>query len=113
MKFIQLTADRRLSVFKGVKEFWNLESELKAIEDWKLEEENRKKGGDRPCFNCGEVGHRKPECPNPPVPREGGGGGGGDRPCFNCGEVGHRKSDCPNPAVPREGGGGGGDWPCF
>lgn len=38
----------------------------------------------------------KSECPNPRVPREGGGA------CFNCGEIGHNKSDCPNPAVPQE-----------
>lgn len=35
-------------------------------------------GGDRACFGCGEVGHRKADCPNS-------GSGGGGQACFNCG----------------------------
>ncbi|OGE55644.1 hypothetical protein PENARI_c004G03454 [Penicillium arizonense] len=42
------------------------------------------------CFNCGEEGHGKAECPEP---RKAMGA------CFNCGEEGHSKADCPNPRV--------------
>ncbi|KAL1637573.1 hypothetical protein SLS56_000711 [Neofusicoccum ribis] len=61
-------------------------------------------GGGRPCYNCGEFGHIKSECTNPSQ-----GGGGGGRPCYNCGEVGHLKSECTNPRQA----GAGGDRPCF
>lgn len=44
------------------------------------------------CFNCGQEGHSKAECPEPPKAR----------PCFNCSEEGHTKAECTNPAVPRE-----------
>ncbi|KAH8811849.1 hypothetical protein F5884DRAFT_292586 [Xylogone sp. PMI_703] len=49
-------------------------------------------GGNGACFNCGEMGHSKAECPAPPKPRA----------CFNCGQEGHNKAECPNEAVPRE-----------
>ena len=46
----------------------------------------------RACHNCGESGHRKFECPNPPKGRPG-------LKCFNCHEEGHSKADCTNPRV--------------
>ncbi|KAJ5848472.1 hypothetical protein N7455_012429 [Penicillium solitum] len=46
-------------------------------------------GGDRACYNCGQEGHSKAECPEP---RKMGA-------CFNCGEEGHSKSECPKPRV--------------
>jgi len=56
------------------------------------------------CFNCGQEGHRKDECPEPPKERK-------PRGCFNCGEEGHSKADCPNPA--KEGGDGERKKGCF
>ncbi|EPQ63833.1 hypothetical protein BGT96224_3590 [Blumeria graminis f. sp. tritici 96224] len=41
------------------------------------------------CYNCGQEGHSKIQCPEPQKARDGGG-------CFRCGESGHRKSECPN-----------------
>jgi cellular nucleic acid-binding protein len=38
-------------------------------------------GGGQACFKCGEVGHRKADCPK-------GGSGGGGQACFNCGNEG-------------------------
>ncbi|OQE96734.1 hypothetical protein PENNAL_c0001G00878 [Penicillium nalgiovense] len=68
-------------------------------------------GGDRACYNCGQEGHSKAECPEPrktgacfncgqeghskaecTEPRKMG-------PCFNCGEEGHSKSECTKPRV--------------
>jgi len=64
-------------------------------------------GDDRACFNCGETGHRKMDCPQAP---QGGARGGDDRACFNCGETGHKKMDCPTAPA---GGARGGDQTCF
>ncbi|KAK6602744.1 zinc knuckle [Botrytis cinerea] len=57
-------------------------------------EENGGGGGGRSggCFNCGEEGHSKAECTQPPKARS----------CYNCGEEGHTKAECTNPAVARE-----------
>ncbi|KAK7181841.1 hypothetical protein DPSP01_002429 [Paraphaeosphaeria sporulosa] len=81
------------------------------------------RGGDsRTCNGCGEVGHIKRNCPNPPAGGSSGGAcyscgqeghqkrdcpnGGGDA-CFNCGMTGHRKVDCTAPPQARQGGGAG------
>lgn len=40
------------------------------------------------CFNCGEVGHNKADCPNPKVERAFTG------TCRTCGAEGHRSSEC-------------------
>ncbi|KAL2133008.1 hypothetical protein VTI74DRAFT_979 [Chaetomium olivicolor] len=44
-------------------------------------------GGDRACFNCGETGHNKADCPKPRVP---------SGACRRCSEEGHWGKDCPN-----------------
>ncbi|KAK5796065.1 hypothetical protein VI817_005350 [Penicillium citrinum] len=56
---------------------------------------NHKSGGGLPprrsptgCYNCGEPGHSKADCPEP---RKQTGA------CYNCGEEGHSKADCPEP----------------
>eukprot|EP00037_Helgoeca_nana_P031913 m.411198 g.411198 ORF g.411198 m.411198 type:complete len:114 (+) comp28593_c0_seq1:600-941(+) len=58
----------------------------------------------RTCYNCGETGHIRPNCPNPAVEgaappkkkdrqrRE------RQRRCFNCGQPGHQAAECPSPA---------------
>jgi len=58
------------------------------------EKPQRKRG----CFNCGEEGHRKDECTEPPKERE-----GGDRPkgCFRCKAEDHISKDCPLPETCR------------
>ena len=57
-------------------------------------------GPDKPpnsgeCYNCGDAGHNKAECPNPRVEREFTGS------CRFCEQVGHRANECPEkpPAV--------------
>ena len=62
----------------------------------------RASGGN--CFNCGQPGHRKLDCPNLPSGESAGAGSSGgfrsssgsSGACFNCGETGHRKADCPS-----------------
>lgn len=56
----------------------------------------------RTCYNCGEVGHIRADCPNPPV--EGAAPKRKDRQrrerqrrCFNCGKPGHQAAACPAP----------------
>ena len=61
------------------------------------------------CYNCGELGHIKRDCPIPLcggyVCHDSGYGGGAaaaadTRVCYNCGEVGHISRDCPIPHNP-------------
>jgi hypothetical protein len=55
------------------------------------------------CFNCGQPGHRKADCPGL-VSGESAMTGvstgfrssGSNGACFNCGQTGHRKADCPS-----------------
>ncbi|KAI3322455.1 hypothetical protein HD806DRAFT_126037 [Xylariaceae sp. AK1471] len=47
-------------------------------------------GGGGACFNCGQEGHNKADCPNPRVQK-----------CRHCNEEGHLIRDCPT-APPRE-----------
>ncbi|TGJ78778.1 hypothetical protein E0Z10_g9983 [Xylaria hypoxylon] len=47
-------------------------------------------GGGGTCFNCGQEGHNKVDCPNPRVQK-----------CRHCDEEGHMVRDCPT-APPRE-----------
>ncbi|KAF6817640.1 zinc knuckle transcription factor [Colletotrichum sojae] len=45
-------------------------------------------GGDRNCFNCGQPGHNKSDCTEPPKPFEG--------TCKGCGQGGHMRRECPD-----------------
>jgi hypothetical protein len=53
------------------------------------------------CFNCGQPGHRKIDCPSlasgeSAGPSSGFRSSGSSGACFNCGQTGHRKADCPS-----------------
>ncbi len=52
------------------------------------------------CFNCGQPGHRKIDCPSLATGESAVSGGfrssGVSGACFNCGQTGHRKADCPS-----------------
>ncbi|PNS19154.1 DNA-binding protein HEXBP [Sphaceloma murrayae] len=63
-----------------------------ATNGFSIDAENMSKHHTGGCFNCGQEGHNKAECTEPPQ---------NSGECYNCGEFGHNKAECTNPHVER------------